>query len=51
MVLTGDPRNRTARMLKISSLTALGKSTANSPMANYYTAFSAMEKMKIGKPS
>jgi len=51
MVLADDPRNRTARMMKLSSLTALGKSTANSPMANYYTAFAAMEKMKIDKHS
>jgi alkyl sulfatase BDS1-like metallo-beta-lactamase superfamily hydrolase len=51
MILADDPRNRTARMMKISSLTALGRSTANSPMANYYTVFAAMEKMKIDKPS
>jgi len=51
MILADDPRNRTTRMMKISSLTALGKSTANSPMANYYTTFAAMEKMKMEKPS
>ena len=51
MLLANDPKNRTARLMKISSLTALGKSTANSPMANYYTTFAAMEKMKVDKPS
>ncbi len=51
MILADDPWNRTARMMKLSSLTALGRSTANSPMANYYTTFAALEKMKIGKPS
>jgi hypothetical protein len=45
------PKNRTARMMKISSLKALGKPTANNPMANYYTTFAAMEKMKVEKPS
>jgi hypothetical protein len=38
-------------MMKISSLKALGKPTANNPMANYYTTFAAMEKMKVEKPS
>ena len=51
MVLANDPQNRTARAMKISSLTALGRSTANAPMANYYTTFAAMEKMKMNKPS
>jgi alkyl sulfatase BDS1-like metallo-beta-lactamase superfamily hydrolase len=51
MVLANDPQNRTARAMKISSLTALGKSTANAPMANYYTTFAAMEKMKQEKSS
>jgi alkyl sulfatase BDS1-like metallo-beta-lactamase superfamily hydrolase len=51
MVLANDPPNRTARAMKISSLTALGRSTANAPMANYYTTFAAMEKMKMNKPS
>ena len=49
MLLANDPENRTARLMKISSLQALGKFTANGPMANYYTTFAAMEKMKMEK--
>jgi hypothetical protein len=37
--------------MKISFLTALGRSTANAPMANYYTSFAAVEKMKLEIPS
>jgi alkyl sulfatase BDS1-like metallo-beta-lactamase superfamily hydrolase len=47
LVLASDPQDRTARLMKIASLTALGRSTANAPMANYYTTFAAMEKMKL----
>ena len=51
LILADDPRNRTAQVMKISSLAALGRFTANSPMANYSTAFAAVEKMKMDKPS
>jgi alkyl sulfatase BDS1-like metallo-beta-lactamase superfamily hydrolase len=51
LVLASDPQNRTARLMKTASLTALGRSTANAPMANYYTTFAAMEKMKQEKSS
>ena len=51
MILANDPQNQTARAMKISSLTALGRSTANAPMANYYSTFATMEKMKQEKSS
>ena len=47
MVLTNDPKNRTARHMKIVSLLALGRTTENSPAANYYTTHAAIEKSKL----
>jgi len=37
----------TARLMKIVSLLALGKATENSPAANYYTTYAAIEKSKL----
>ena len=47
MILTNDPKNRTARLMKIVSLLALGKATENGPAANYYTTYAAIEKSKL----
>jgi len=47
MILTQDPKNRAARLMKIVSLLALGKTTDNSPAANYYTTFATLEKNKL----
>jgi alkyl sulfatase BDS1-like metallo-beta-lactamase superfamily hydrolase len=47
LMLASDTQHRTARLMKIASLTALGRSTANAPIANYYTTFAATEKMKL----
>jgi alkyl sulfatase BDS1-like metallo-beta-lactamase superfamily hydrolase len=47
MILTNDPKNRTARLMKIGSLLTLGKATENSPAANYYTTYAAIEKSKL----
>jgi hypothetical protein len=33
--------------MKIVSLLALGKATENSPAANYYTTYAAIEKSKL----
>jgi len=47
MILTNDPKNRSARFMKIASLLALGNATENSPAANYYTTYAAIEKSKL----
>ncbi len=47
MILTNDPKNRNARLMKIASLLALGKGTENSPAANYYTTYAAIEKSRL----
>ena len=47
MILTNDPKNRNARLMKIASLLALGNATENSPAANYYTTYAAIEKSKL----
>ena len=47
MVLMNDPKNRTARLMKIVSLLALGQETENGPAANYYTTYAAIEKSKM----
>ncbi|MGZ3606024.1 MAG: alkyl sulfatase dimerization domain-containing protein [Thermodesulfobacteriota bacterium] len=47
MILKNDPENRTARLTKIVSLVALGKATENSPAANYYATYAAIEKSKL----
>ena len=47
MVLANDPGNRPARLMKITSMTALSNISTNKPTVNYYKGFAAMERSKI----
>jgi alkyl sulfatase BDS1-like metallo-beta-lactamase superfamily hydrolase len=47
MVLASDPKNRTARLMKIDALLALSKLTANFPTATYYDTFAKWEQFKL----
>jgi hypothetical protein len=47
MVLASDPKNRTARLMKIDALLALSKLTTNFPTANYYDTFAKWEQSKL----
>jgi hypothetical protein len=46
--LANDPGNRSARLMKITSMTALRNLSTNKPTINYYKGFAAMERSKIG---
>ena len=47
MVLANDPGNRPARLMKITSMTALSNTSTNKPTINYYNGFAAMERAKL----
>ena len=47
MVLANDPKNRTARLMKIDALLAMSKLTANFPTAAYYDTFAKWEKSML----
>ena len=48
-LLANDPANRAARMMKITSLTALSRGSINKPTVNYYKTFALIEKNKLEK--
>jgi alkyl sulfatase BDS1-like metallo-beta-lactamase superfamily hydrolase len=47
MVLENDPGNRSARLMKITSLLGLSNLSENFPTVNYYKVFAGIERMKI----
>ncbi len=49
LVLANEPANRDARMMKITSLTALSRGSINKPTINYYKTFALIEKNKLEK--